>query len=70
MKLSDLNGLFSLTSCQCGEEHYLNEPCPRCTAGEATALEARLSASMAREKYLMAMLGIEQDGEIPDASQA
>lgn len=70
MKLSDLNGLFSVTTCQCGEEHYLNEPCPRCTAGEAHALEARLGAAMAREQYLMRMLGIGDDGEIPNASKA
>lgn len=56
MRQEDLGPLFRLVTCECGEEHFANEPCPRCTAGDYDALEARLAAAQARALFLLRLL--------------
>lgn len=41
------------TRCDCGEQHYVNEPCPSCTMGNIEAVTERLEASLRREQFLL-----------------
>lgn len=57
MNLSELGGPFTSQPCAvCSEEKYVDEPCPRCTAGDPVALTDRLEASMERERFLFGMI--------------
>lgn len=57
MNTSGLGGPFECKACEaCKEEHYVDEPCPRCNAGNYEALMDRLAASQRREDFLLKMV--------------
>lgn len=69
MNLSELGGPFTSQPCPaCGEEKYVDEPCPRCTAGDIEAMTDRLEASMERERFLLGMIERMLRGEEADGS--
>lgn len=53
----NLGGPFEEVSCPtCKEPHYVDEPCPACTAGDYEAAVDRLEASKNRESFLLRLL--------------
>lgn len=57
MNLAELGGPFTSQPCgTCGEDRYVDEPCPKCTAGDYGALMDRLEAAMVRQVFLLRII--------------